>query len=239
MNITRENSNERRVYEKIKGAIIHRKIAPGHQLVESVIAKNMGISRTPVRGALKKLAAEGLVEMFFNRGAYVAQPDQKEIKEAYFMREKLETIALKGAVDRFGEDDLAYLSDLIRQEKKAVKDRDFETYLEINERFHLYPAQKQGNAFLVDFLKTLMSRISLYLVLYDVFFARPPTEVRSVGDHENMVKLYKKKDLAGLKEQAAEHNRTSLQDLAMMAKEYRSLSDLLAEEKDRTKEQST
>ena len=70
MTVKKRQTTERKVYTHLKDALLARKIAPGTQLVEQIISQKMAVSRTPIRHALKRLEAEGLVQIIPNRGAF-------------------------------------------------------------------------------------------------------------------------------------------------------------------------
>jgi len=81
---------EEQAYNHIRRAIIARRWQPGTRLSEPQIADELGISRTPVRNAMRRLAADGMVALNANLGAQVVQPSQKLVMDTYFMREILE-----------------------------------------------------------------------------------------------------------------------------------------------------
>jgi DNA-binding GntR family transcriptional regulator len=87
-------SMEENVYNHIKKAILARKLAPGKQLVENNLSNSLGVSRTPIRNAIKRLSIEGLVDIIPNRGAFVTNPTKEEMIQAYELRAKLEYIAV-------------------------------------------------------------------------------------------------------------------------------------------------
>ena len=86
-------NSEDTVYLKIKNAIRKRYIKQGSQLVEGSLAQNLGVSRTPVRSAIRRLEADGLVKSIPNRGAFVITPTLKEIEETFLVRGHLEQMA--------------------------------------------------------------------------------------------------------------------------------------------------
>src|SRR4051812_18027307 len=98
-------SVEQQVYDQIKLAILARKLAPGKQLVEFNISNTLGVSRTPIRNAIKKLSLEGLVDIIPNRGAFVTSPSKNEVIQAYELRSNLEYLAASKAMDSMTEAD--------------------------------------------------------------------------------------------------------------------------------------
>ena len=223
----RADTRENQVYRKVKDAILRRRLAPGNQLVESVIAQTLDTSRTPVRSALRSLAEEGLVTMVPNRGAFVVQPSLKEIQDAFFMREQLEELAWELAAPHFTIDDIKDMRRMVAEETRAVRQKDFDHYLEINRLFHLMPARKTGNSYLITFMERLLTQIGIYLTLYDVFFDRRPEEVQSLKEHARIIELLQKKEWDQLKEAIRSHNRGSYDNLQVQQQEYHSLEDAL------------
>ena len=223
----RSDTRENQVYRKVKDAILRRRLAPGHQLIESAIAQTLDTSRTPVRSALRSLAEEGLVSMVPNRGAFVVQPSLKEIQDAFFMREHLEDLAWELAAPRFELDDIKDMRRLVAEETRAVRQKDFDHYLEINRLFHLMPAKKIGNLYMISFMEKLLTQIGIYLTLYDVFYDRKPDEVQSLKEHARIIELLQEKQWDGLRQAVQDHNRGSYDNLQVQQQGYYTLEDAL------------
>jgi DNA-binding GntR family transcriptional regulator len=98
-------------YAKVRAAIVENRYPPGHRLVEQRIAEELGLSRTPVREALRMLQAEGLVVSERNRGAMVRPLSQTEVVDLYGLRIRLESYAVEVATDRATETELGALVD--------------------------------------------------------------------------------------------------------------------------------
>lgn len=123
------------VAELLRQRIFARELEPGSWIDELRLAEEYGISRTPLREALKVLAAEGLVTMKVRRGAYVTEVNEKDQRDVYHLLALLESDAA-GAVARQASDaQLAELQALHAELAAAVHDR--ETFFKLNERFHL------------------------------------------------------------------------------------------------------
>ncbi len=116
MSTVRRNSEEE-VYLKLKNAIRKRYIKQGSQLVEVALAQQLGVSRTPVRSAIKRLEAEGLVNSIPNRGAFVITPTSKEIEETYMVRIELEQMAARLTAATITPKQVRALNQLIEKEK--------------------------------------------------------------------------------------------------------------------------
>lgn len=223
MAIEKKETREAFVYRKLKSAILSRKIAPGQQLLEDMISKTLQTSRTPVRNALQTLHEEGLVDLVANRGAFVVDPSTEEIDDAFFVREELEVIAWSAAINRFDVNHIAILRGIIADEARAVANEDFSQYLEKNQILHLYPAVVLHNIYLEEFLSKIINRTSTFLTLYDVFFDRHPSEIRSLTDHTAIVEAVEKKDIHQLIKIIREHIKSSHDDLQLRNLQYVSL----------------
>ena len=123
------------VAELIRQRIFSRELEPGSWIDELKIAEEYGISRTPLREALKVLAAEGLVTMKVRRGAYVTEVSDKDLADVYHLLALLESDAAAVVASRATEAELAELKALHIELTAAVKKRD--EFFAINERFHL------------------------------------------------------------------------------------------------------
>lgn len=123
------------VAEAIRQRIFLRELEPGSWIDELKIAEEYGISRTPLREALKVLAAEGLVTMKVRRGAYVTEVSEKDLTDVYHMLSLLESDAAGCVAQKATDSQLAELQSLHRALKLAIEDR--ETFFELNEKFHM------------------------------------------------------------------------------------------------------
>jgi DNA-binding GntR family transcriptional regulator len=103
------------VADALREAIHRNEYAPGEQLHQEEIAQKFGISRIPVRDALRQLQAEGLVDLYPNRGAFVSDPSPEELREVFHLRILLETYALRLAVGRYTAEDLTRCRELLER----------------------------------------------------------------------------------------------------------------------------
>ncbi|MEI4828979.1 GntR family transcriptional regulator [Bacillus sp. FJAT-53711] len=158
---------EELVYTKIKLSIYNRFIRPGSQLVEAAIAKKLNVSRTPVRAAIKKLEHEGYVQVIPNRGAFVIKPTAEEMKDAYSVRLLLEKQAAGLAAERIRKEDIEKLYKLIDEEKRTFDHRDTDGYYKMNDSFHFIIAEASQNKLLLEYVKDIVSRTTIYVVLFD------------------------------------------------------------------------
>ncbi len=123
------------VAELLRQRIFNRELTPGSWIDELKLAEEYGISRTPLREALKVLAAEGLVTMKVRRGAYVTEVSERDLTDVYHLLALLESDAASVVATQATEAQLKELQTLHRELEKFVGNR--EKFFQINERFHM------------------------------------------------------------------------------------------------------
>jgi DNA-binding GntR family transcriptional regulator len=121
---TRGNSAWAGVYQDLREQIVSVALDPGSRLSENELAAGYGVSRTPVREALIRLADDGLVEVFPQLGTYVSRISVREVREAQFIREALETAALPLVAERAGPADYTRLEAVLAEQRAARADGD-------------------------------------------------------------------------------------------------------------------
>lgn len=122
------------VAERLRERIFSQELAPGSWIDELKLAEEYGISRTPLREALKVLATEGLVTMKVRRGAYVTEVSEQDLSDVYHLLALLESDAASVVAERATPGELQELQALHEQLEASVADR--ETFFRINEAFH-------------------------------------------------------------------------------------------------------
>lgn len=132
------------VCENIRQAIIDGTFSPGERLMEIQLADEMGVSRTPVREAIRKLELEGFVVMIPRRGTYVADISIKDITEIYEIRTCLDTLAAGLAAERITDEELEALNRLLVEIGQHITDNNMEKIVEADTAFHdiLYQASR-------------------------------------------------------------------------------------------------
>jgi DNA-binding GntR family transcriptional regulator len=148
-------------YDLIKKMILKGHFKPGERLTENQLSKQLGVSRTPIRESIRKLAAEGLVDVFPKGGARVSELMKDDINEIYEIREVLETFATQKATSMITGKEIEALEKLLRESKKAFSDKDILKMAQINTKFHtlIYRASKNRRLIkLIDILCTNITR---------------------------------------------------------------------------------
>ena len=151
-----------RVRDHLRDEILSNRLSPGTHLQEEVVAEQLGISRAPVREALRLLAAEDLVTIAPRRGAIVKSLSPLEFLAAYQVREALEMLAIRLAVPRFTTDDIQSLRALHRQMTALAERGDIEGFFQANGAFHALIMERSGNDRLRATYRQLMNEMRRY-----------------------------------------------------------------------------
>ena len=141
------------VYTAIRERITNGSLARGARVHQEDLAEELGVSRTPVREALRRLAAEGLVEMRTNRGARVADVDQAGMRVSYVARTVIEPGAARLAAGQRLDEPLARMRAAVAAQRRSL--RNVQRSFEANREFHLALAAASGNEFLSQFAERL------------------------------------------------------------------------------------
>ena len=124
------------VAERLRTSIFSHELAPGSWIDEQAIAKEYGISRTPMREAIKILAAEGLITMKMRRGAYVTEVSKSDLSQIFTVLALLEGQACRETALKASEGQLEALDSIHMKLERAAADRDLEQFFAINQSFH-------------------------------------------------------------------------------------------------------
>ena len=148
------------VFNTLRDAILTGKLVPGERLMENQLADKLGVSRTPVREALRMLELENLVELVPRKGAQVLDMSEKDITNILEVRSALEGLATSVACKKMSKEDLQQLKNLEVDFEKAVADNDVEHFVDIDEDFHDLIFAATENDKLINIFRNL--RIQLY-----------------------------------------------------------------------------
>ncbi len=151
-----------RVHEHLREEILANRLSAGTELQETALAADLGVSRGPVREAIGRLAAEGLVVVRPRRGAIVRSLTKDEFIEAYEVREALEVMAARLATTRLGSEALARLESLtVAMEQHAERD-EVDAFFEANAAFHAALVDAAGNGRLREMYAQLLGQMNRY-----------------------------------------------------------------------------
>ena len=139
-----------RIYQLIKERIVRHELDPGVRLLEQDIAAELGVSRTPVRVAMTRLAAAGLVKVVPRRGVFVSAPSAKDIVDLYQVREALEVLAVQLATPLLKDDDLSALEMNLAEFRSALGNGQHLDCFELDRSFHDKLVSLSGNKKLIE-----------------------------------------------------------------------------------------
>jgi len=169
------------VYRRLKDQIISGDLAPGSRLIELSIAADFNVSRTPVREALKRLAAENLVLADPARGMVVHAPDAGEIEDVFVVREALDGLAARLAAHRITPSELARLRLIVDSMRQAVAGDRRAQIVIANQRFHDVIYTAAGNPMLARVASDLRDFVRRFSTLP---FASPDRVEHVLAEHE-------------------------------------------------------
>lgn len=199
------------VYKQLRKKIFEKSLVSGQRLPEVAIAKELQVSRTPVREALRRLENEGLVQIIPGWGACLASPTKQEIIDTYEVRETLEIMAVRKAAKIITPLQLCRLQEQIDAEHETFINRDLESYLTVNDNFHITIAESSGNSTLVSYVKNILSRTFVQMLFFESFFDFDTNP--SLEEHIMILEALKKHDEDECARLIKEHLRLSMEGL--------------------------
>ncbi len=197
------------VAELLRQRIFRRELEPGSWIDELKLAEEYGISRTPLREALKVLAAEGLVTMKVRRGAYVTEVNEKDLSDVYHLLSLLESDAAGVVAARASAAELKELQALHAELEAAVADR--EKFFAINERFHMRLLEIADNRWRDQMVADL--RKVMKLNRHNSLLKSGRIE-ESLAEHAAIMKALASRDSASAMQRMREHFANGLEAAA-------------------------
>ena len=161
------------LYQEIFDAIIARRLPPGSKLTEATLCEIFGVKRNTVRKALAQLAAKKMVDLHFNRGAYVASPTEEEARDIFEVRRVREAYLVATLAARPVRPDLSAIRDGVRQERDSFLHQDFPGWIRRSLDFHTHLVRLSGNQVMADYVEDLVYRAPLISALYDFATSSP------------------------------------------------------------------
>jgi DNA-binding GntR family transcriptional regulator len=203
-------SLKQQVYETIKRAILTLRFEPGDALVESDLAEQLGVSKTPVRDALFELEKEGLVIRILHKGTYVSRITKKDMCDIFELRAVLEGLAVRVATPLMA-DDLEKAEAFLNTQEEALKQGDVQAASLANRQFHTTIIQKAGKHRLLSILGNLEDHTQRFRVISDHLDGRLS---KSLVEHRRVLQAMKQGDALGAEEGMRAHLHSVLADLA-------------------------
>lgn len=192
---------EKRAYDYIRDRIIAKEYLPRERIVENDVSEKTGVSRTPVRVALRKLSYEGLVTIRPNRGTFVTSPTPEEIRDVFECRKYIEASVVRLACGRMTGEGIDWLESVIQQEPVAYANQDFSGFVSLNGDIHLLIAEAAHNSFFTKIVEELLTRCGIYLLFFSNFRVERFEDWEPYQEHRAILDALKRRD-AGACEQA-------------------------------------
>lgn len=194
---TIEDTAQESVVDRLRHLILTRKLRPGERIVQSDLAEQLGVSRTPIREALHKLASDGLVTISPNKGASVADFSLSELEDIYSIRIPLEGYGAYLATQNITDQDLAQLEALLREMKEVFQTGDRWRLLEVNRQFYmvLYAIMERPRLY-----ELIMRHLDLADLYRRMAFTLDHMYRHTISEHEQVLETLRQRD-----PEAAEH----------------------------------
>lgn len=188
------------VFEAMREAIISGVLKPSERLMEIQLAEEMGVSRTPVREAIRKLELEGFVVMIPRKGAYVAGVSHKDVADVFEIRAALEGLAAGLAAERITDDEIEQMERVLLY--KEGEERDLELIVKSDTDFHALVYKASRNQRLVQILENLREQIQRFRA---TSLAVPGRVRDAIEEHRAIVEALANHDVEKAQELANSH----------------------------------
>lgn len=173
------------VFNTLRQAILRGELKPGERLMEIQLANKLGVSRTPIREAIRKLELEGLVLMIPRKGAEVAEITEKSLKDVLEIRRALEDLAVRLACEKITEEELKELKIAGDEFKKVLKSQDITEVAEADVRFHDVIYMATDNPKLIQLLNNFREQMYRFRVEY---LKKDEVRPQLIAEHDEIIK---------------------------------------------------
>ncbi|WP_089609369.1 GntR family transcriptional regulator [Dehalobacterium formicoaceticum] len=215
------------VFETIREAIISGYLRPGERLMEVQLAEEMGVSRTPVREAIRKLEQEGFLVIVPRKGAYVAGISLKDIADVFEIRASMESLAAGLAAQRITEEELNTLKDMVVSFAESADHHDLKDIVHTDTDFHDIIYKASRNERLIPIINNLREQIQRYRATSLAF----PGRIKiTVEEHRKMVEAISNKNVVLAQNLARAHVENSMDSMLVALKSSNQLSGQKNEE---------
>ena len=174
------------VFNTLRQAILRGELKPGERLMEIQLANKLGVSRTPIREAIRKLELEGLVLMIPRKGAEVAEITEKSLKDVLEIRRALEDLAVRLACEKITKEELAELKNAGDEFKKVLKSQDITEVAEADVKFHDVIYMATDNPKLIQLLNNFREQMYRFRVEY---LKKAEVRPQLLAEHDEIIKF--------------------------------------------------
>ena len=179
------------IAESIKTAIIKGKFKPGEKISEGDLAESMGISRTPLREAFRKLENEGFIQIIPRKGAVVADIDTEEAINLYEIKSTLEGLAARLAASKMKEKAIGKLEKVNEELKELIDKNDLESFYRVHTRFHEGFVKLCGNKRLIQIISNLNDHFNRFGI---ISLTLPGQFEKAIEQHAEIIEAFKSGD---------------------------------------------
>ena len=179
------------VFNTLRKAILRGELKPGERLMEIQLANKLGVSRTPIREAIRKLELEGLVLMIPRKGAEVAEITEKNMRDVLEVRKALEELAVQLACDKITKEEIEEMKKAAEEFRMILKNKDITEIAEADVRFHDIIYMATDNQKLIHLLNKLREQMYRYRVEY---LKNPDVHEQLTQEHEEIVYHIKRRE---------------------------------------------
>lgn len=190
------------VLEAIREAIKNGVLQPLERLMEIQLAEELGVSRTPVREALRKLELEGFIVMVPRKGAYVSDLSMKDIADVFEIRAALEGLAGALAAERITEEELETMERLLVEKGEAINLNNIDKLVEVDTKFHEAMYQASRNDRLTAIISNLREQIQRFRL---TSLSVPGRKQDSLIEHRGLLEAIQARDIQLARQLAQEH----------------------------------
>lgn len=190
------------VFNTLRQAILKGELKPGERLMEIALAERLGVSRTPIREAMRKLELEGLVVMIPRRGAQVANITEKDLNDVLEVRIALENVAIEKACKRMSEEQMGQLMFAAKEFERTTTEGNLVKLAEADVAFHEIIYKASDNVRLIQVLNNLREQIYRYRVEY---LKDEETRNLLVKEHEELTSAIRSRDIQRAQEISFQH----------------------------------
>lgn len=198
------------ITRQLREAIMYGRLSPGAQLSEANLAAEFGVSRGPLREATQRLVQEGLVRAEPNRGLFVKELDEHEIRDLYAARIAIETAAGRTIIRQHRQTAIAQLRDAYQTMQQAAEDGTLDRLSDADLHFHEVLVDSAGSARLQRMHQTLMVETRMCLTALQGTYRDPEDQV---AEHRRIAEAIAAGDSAGLVDAIEEHMQEALDRL--------------------------
>ena len=190
------------VFTRLREDILSGKYEAGEELKEIAIGDELGVSRTPVREALRQLELEGLVKIIPNKGAYVSGISNKDIHDIYMIRSYLEGLCARWACENITQEQIDEIEEVIYLSDFHVKKKHFDQIVELDSKFHQLMYEASGSKILSHLLKDYHQYVHS---LRKITLSDPERAAHSNAEHLAILEAIRLRDKDKAEKLAHEH----------------------------------